>query len=180
MDVASGALTQLSRGAEVDTNPFFSPDGKRIAYQSDRGGHLEVWVMNADGSGARALTRSGVTGHFMRWTRDGGGVVFRCPCGGKPQTLRVPLDGGEPEPLGDVAGGSHSSFSPDFSLVMDVVGHKTLWVSPLRSGKPGPVFEFDDPDSRIDYPVWSPDGRFVLFDRFRPEGGDIWMMERFE
>ena len=136
--------------------------------------------MNADGSAARPLTRVGVTGHFMRWTRDGGAIVFRCPCGGKPQTLRVGLDGGEPQPVGDVAGGSHSSFSPDFSRIMDVVGHKTLWVSPLRSGKPGRVFEFDDADSRIDYPVWSPDGRFVLFDRFRPEGGDIWMMERFE
>jgi Tol biopolymer transport system component len=29
-------------------------------------------------------------------------------------------------------------------------------------------------------PAWSPDGRWVLFDRFRPQGGDIWMMEGFE
>jgi hypothetical protein len=42
------------------------------------------------------------------------------------------------------------------------------------------VFEFDDPDARIDYPVWSPDGRWVLFDRFRPQGGDIWLMENLE
>ncbi len=179
-DVVSGVLTQLTKSKAVDTNPAFSPDGKRIAYQSDQGGHLEVSVMSADGSGARPLTRVGVTGHFLRWTRDGQAVVFRCPCGGKPQTLEVGLDAGEPQPVGEVAGGSHMSFSPDSSLVMDVVGHKTLWVSPLRSGKPVPVFEFDDGNSRIDYPSWSPDGRFVLFDRFRPEGGDIWMMEGFE
>jgi Tol biopolymer transport system component len=180
VDVASGALTQLTKGDAVDTNPFFSPEGKRIAYQSDQGGHLEVWVMSADGSGARPLTRVGVTGHFLRWTLDGKAIVFRCPCGGRPQTLQVGLDGGEPQTFGEVAGGSHLSFSPDFSLVMDVVGHKTLWVSPLRPGKPAPVFEFDDADSRIDYPVWSPDGRWVLFDRFRPQGGDIWVLERFE
>jgi len=72
------------------------------------------------------------------------------------------------------------SFSPDFSLIMDVVGHKALWVSPLRSGKPEKVFAFDEPDARIDYPVWSPDGRWVLVDRFRPEGGDIWLMEGIE
>jgi hypothetical protein len=69
------------------------------------------------------------------------------------------------------------SFSPDFSRIIDVVGHKTLWVSPLQDGSPEPAFEFDDPDARIDYPVWSPDGRWVLFDRFRPQGGDVWMMD---
>ncbi len=41
------------------------------------------------------------------------------------------------------------------------------------------MFEFEDPDVPIDYPVWPPDGRWVLFDRFRPHGGDIWL-ERFE
>jgi TolB protein len=179
-DVASGVLTQLTKSEAVDTNPAFSPDGKWIAYQSDQGGHLEVWVMSADRSDARSLTRVGVTGHFLRWTREGRAVVFRCPCGGKPQTLEIGLDAGEPQPVVEVAGGSHMSFSLDSSLVMDVVGHKTLWVSPLRFGKPAPVFEFDDGNSRIDYPSWSPDGRFVLFDRFRPEGGDIWMMEGFE
>src|SRR5437870_10381367 len=50
------------------------------------------------------------------------------------------------------------------SLAMDVVNHKSLWVSPLEGGKPEKVFEFEDPDSRIDYPVWSPDGRWVLFE----------------
>jgi len=64
---------------------------------------------------------------------------------------------------------------------MDVVAHKVLWISPLSGGgKPEKVFEFDDADSRIDYPVWSPDGKWILFDRFRPQGGDIWMMEDFE
>jgi Tol biopolymer transport system component len=56
---------------------------------------------------------------------------------------------------------------------MDVAGHKVLWVSPLDGGSPEKVFEFDDPDARIDYPVWSPDGQWILFDRFRPQGGDI-------
>ncbi len=60
---------------------------------------------------------------------------------------------------------------------MDVVGPKTLWVSPFAGEEPEEIFQFDDPDARIDYPVGSPDGRFVLFDRFRPRGGDVWMLE---
>ena len=74
---------------------------------------------------------------------------------------------------------------------MDVLGHKALWVSPISSssalgtGNSKPetaklVFEFKDKDVRIDYPVWSPDGKWILFDRFRPQGGDIWMIESFE
>jgi hypothetical protein len=119
-------------------------------------------------------------GHFLRWTSDGKHVVFRCPGGGTPLTLRVSRDGGAPEPIPRVEGGAHMSFSPDQSRILDVVGHKTLWVSPLRGGSPKPVFEFDDPDVRIDYPVWSPDGRHVLFDRFLPQGGDVFILEDFE
>ena len=163
-------------------NPFFSPDGKLIAYNSDHSGRPEVWVMNADGSEPRQLTDVGlgVMGHFMRWAPSGDAVVFRCQCGGSPMTMQVGLDGGAPETLAEVVGGSHMSFSPDHSRIMDVIGHKALWVSPLNDEKPEKVFEFADPDVRIDYPVWSPDGHWVLFDRFKPRGGDIWLMDHFE
>lgn len=182
VEVESGELQQLTKADSVDVNPFFSPDGEMIAYNSDQSGRPEVWVMNADGSNARQLTDVGLglMGHFMRWQPGSDAVIFRCPGGGNPVTMKVRLDGSDPEPLPEVAGGSHMSFSPDHSRIMDVIGHKALWVSPLDGGKPEKVFEFDDPDVRIDYPVWSPDGRWILFDRFRPQGGDIWMMEHFE
>ena len=180
VDVVTGALRQATRTPSIDINPVFSPDGRSIAFQSDRSGRLEVWVMNVDGSEPRQLTRVGVTGHFLRWTRDGRGVVFRCPGGGKPVSMQVPLDGAEPGPLPEVTGGSHMSFSPDGASIMDVLAHKTLWVSPLRGGAPARVFAFEDPEVRIDYPVWSPDGRWVLFDRFRPQGAAIWSLAGLE
>ena len=179
VEVASGSLKPLTSTTSIDVNPFYSPDGKLIAYVSDQSGRPEVWLMQADGSGARQLTDVGVMGHFLRWNRDNK-IIFRCPGDGKPHTMEISIDGSEPQVLAEVVGGSHMSLSPDQSMIMDVIGHKTLWVSPLVSGKPGKVFEFDDPDVRIDYPVWSPDGKWVLFDRFRPQGGDIWMMENIE
>jgi Tol biopolymer transport system component/predicted Ser/Thr protein kinase len=181
VEIANGTLRQLTSNSSVNGNPFYSPDGKLIAYQSDQSGRLEVWVMNADGSNQRRLTNVGVSGHFMRWADDGSSIVFRCPCNGKPATMTVSLSGGEPRPFaGTMLGGSHMSFSPDHTRIMDVVGHKILWVSPVNGGKPEKVYEFPDPDVRIDYPVWSPDGRWVMFDRFRPQGGDIWVMNGAE
>jgi Tol biopolymer transport system component/predicted Ser/Thr protein kinase len=181
VDLATSTLTPLTSDPALDINPFFSPDGRNIAFQSDRSGRLEVWVMRSDGNEQRQLAKIGVMGHFLRWSRDGENVIFRCPCGGKPQSYQVSLKGDDPVPLNsEIVGGSHMSFSPDYSLIMDVVGHKTLWVSPVTAGKPVKIYEFPDGVSRIDYPVWSPDGKWVLFDRFRPQGGDIWEIEDFE
>jgi Tol biopolymer transport system component len=180
VEVATGELKPLSATASIDVNPFYSPDGKLIAFNSDASGRPEVWIMNADGTDARQLTDVGVMGHFLRWSKNGNSVIFRCPGHGTAQTLEAPIDGGSPKVLCEVAGGAHMSLSPDYSRIMDVINHKVLWVSPVNSGKPEKAFEFDNPDVRIDYPVWSPDGKWVLFDRFKPQGGDVWLMENIE
>jgi Tol biopolymer transport system component len=179
VDVETGELEQLTSSESVNVNPFYSPDGKMIAYNSDQTGRPEVWVMNSDGSGQRQLGDTGVMGHFLRWSRESDAVIYRSPRGGDPRTVRHGLDG-TVEFLPEVVGGAHMSLSPDHTRIMDVAGHKVLWVSPLNGGTPEKIFEFDDQDARIDYPVCSPDGRWILFDRFRPQGGDIWMMENFE
>jgi len=178
VEVSSGTLRRLTSNSGMNVNPFFSPDGTFIAYQSDQSGRLEVWVMNPDGSNPRQLSNAGVSGHFMRWS--GRELIFRCPCGGKPAVMKVSVEGGEPQPFAEIMGGAHMSFSPDRSRIMDVAGHKVLWASPVNAGKPEKVYEFPDPDVRIDYPVWSPDGKWVLFDRFRPQGGDIWVLSGLE
>jgi len=179
-DFDGETLTQLTFGEGLNINPFFSPDGRSIAFQSDRDGRMELWVMSAGGSGVRQLTTIGVIGHFLRWSADGSRIVFRAPERTKSRSMSVALEGGDPEPTPEVAGGAHMSFSPDHTRIIDVVGHRTLWVSPLDGEAPSQLFTFDDAESRIDYPVWSPDGKWILFDRFLPRGGDIWTIEQFE
>jgi uncharacterized protein (TIGR01244 family) len=59
VDVATGAATKLAPHTQpyLDETPAYFPDGTRVAFQSNRTGRMEVWIMNADGSGATQLTK---------------------------------------------------------------------------------------------------------------------------
>jgi Tol biopolymer transport system component len=59
-----------------DSMPDFSPDGRRIAFTSNRDRQGEIYVMNADGSGQRRLTRRGGDDWAPRFSPDGGQIAF--------------------------------------------------------------------------------------------------------
>ena len=178
VDVETGELQQLTQDAALDQNPFYSPDGQSIAYQSDLDGRLEVWVMGADGTGPRKISSTGTGGHFMVWADDGSAIYHRLAGPTGSVLARQALDGGEPEILSQTTGtGSHTTLSPDRSTILDVTGHKSLRTYPVAPGQAAVVFEFEDPDIRIDYPAWSHDGRWVYFDRADYQGSDIWLLE---
>lgn len=78
LPIAGGNATRISSGAAWDIQPRFSPDGKQIAYTSDRAGGNNLWRMNRDGSGAVQVTKesfrllnNGV------WTPDGQYLIGR-------------------------------------------------------------------------------------------------------
>ena len=57
MPIAGGTPTRIAEGLAYEQQPRFSPDGKRIAFTSDRGGGDNIWIMNVDGSGKHQLTK---------------------------------------------------------------------------------------------------------------------------
>jgi imidazolonepropionase-like amidohydrolase/Tol biopolymer transport system component len=57
MPVTGGTPKRIAEGLAWDVQPRFSPDGTRIAFTSDRGGGDNIWVMNADGSDKRQVTK---------------------------------------------------------------------------------------------------------------------------
>ncbi len=57
MPIAGGTPTRIAEGLAWEVQPRFSPDSSRIAFTSDRGGGDNIWVMNADGSDKRQVTK---------------------------------------------------------------------------------------------------------------------------
>jgi len=62
--------------ASDNTAPDWSPDGKMIAFDSDRDGDLDVFVVNADGSGLRKVIDTGINDYFPDWSPDGRQILF--------------------------------------------------------------------------------------------------------
>jgi eukaryotic-like serine/threonine-protein kinase len=179
VDIDTGILKQLTNRPASDINPFYSPDGLYIAFQSDQEGRLEPWTMLSDGTQMKRIASMDVGIHFMLWNETGTELIVRTSSVNPPGLWSIPVSGGEPYFFLKPAGGAHISFSPDNSLIMDVVDHRVLWVTPIDGGNPVKIFEFDDPEIRIDYPSWSPDGNYVIFDHYRPSGGNIWLLNGF-
>lgn len=78
MPIAGGRATRLTSGMAWDMQPRWSPDGKKIAFTTDRGGTDNAWLMNADGSGARPVTQE--ADRFTNspaWSPDGEWIVVR-------------------------------------------------------------------------------------------------------
>ncbi|TMJ20269.1 MAG: amidohydrolase [Alphaproteobacteria bacterium] len=78
MPIGGGTPTRITSGLAFDMQPRFSPDGRLIAFTSDRGGGDNIWVMNTDGSGARAITRE--TFRLLNaptWSADGQYIAAR-------------------------------------------------------------------------------------------------------
>ena len=57
MPISGGKAVLLAGGMASEVQPRFSPDGKLISYTSDKNGGDNIWVMNTDGSGKRAITK---------------------------------------------------------------------------------------------------------------------------
>ena len=57
MPIAGGQSTRIAEGLAWEVHPRFSPDGKRIAFTSDRGGGDNIWIMNRDGSDKKQVTK---------------------------------------------------------------------------------------------------------------------------
>jgi Tol biopolymer transport system component len=92
----SGELTRLTRDPAIDQRPSLSADGRRIAWETNRGGNFEVWVKDLASGQEKGLTSSPLREHMPAVSRDGSKVAYDAHDGEKVTVLVTSFDGGEP------------------------------------------------------------------------------------
>jgi Tol biopolymer transport system component len=156
-----------------DARPSYSPDGRRVAFSSSRGGVPNIWVCNSDGSDPVALTSlAGETG-TPRWSPDGKRIVFDSKAEGDWNLYVIDAEGGvprrlTPEPSSDWMGrwsrdGQWIYFSSDRS------GSLELWKLPDAGGPAVQVTRNGGLDAAESW-----DGRHLYFTKDIRSG--IWRM----
>jgi len=107
-------LKKLTRSFGIDVSPVFSPDGKKIAFVSDRGGSPQVYIMNAGGKGRpKRVTFEGNYNTSPAWSPDGRAIAYVGRVNGKNQIFVVKFDGTDLRQLTNVGNNEEPSFSPD-------------------------------------------------------------------
>lgn len=167
-------VTRLTfNGPGEDRGSSWSPDGERIAFHSAQGpseggpGHsaLEIFTMNADGSGVTRLTDNVFQDSLPAWSPDGSEIAFTSNRdGGDFEIYVMNADGSNPTRLTSSPGeDAHPMWSPDGSQIAfhsRRTGNLDIFVmnadgSGVRQVTDTETFEF--------FPVWSPDGSKIGF-----------------
>jgi Tol biopolymer transport system component len=119
----------------------FSPDGRHVAFVSDRSGSQQVWVASLDGSGLRSLTRFELaTLNVGSFAPDGQTVVFDATLGGNADVYSIRVDGSGLKRLTD---SQAIEIDPEWSrdgrwiyYTSNASGTHTIWKLPTAGGLP--------------------------------------------
>ena len=163
----SGEPRQLTSGGRSDSSPRWSPDGRWLAFVSNRDGedekaHGELYVLPADGGEPRRLTQGEEDVEAIAWSPDSRRIAF---------ARRVRGEAYEEE---DERRRAPRRFTRVF-YKLDGVGwigdrRKHLFVVDLESGDER---RLTDGDCENDEPAWSPDGRSLVFTSMRDDRWDV-------
>jgi dipeptidyl aminopeptidase/acylaminoacyl peptidase len=151
-----------------------SNDGHKLVYTSTASGRPNLWLMNADGTGAHQLVTNNDRQSGTRFTHDDSAVVYSQDRGGNEyyDIYEVPVAGGEPRNLTNTPDTSETvnEFSPDGTLLAIGVKQKAtpatnLAVMQWPSGSIRQLTHEADPKASWSEDAWSPDGRFLYATR---------------
>ncbi|MDQ4128945.1 MAG: hypothetical protein M3151_13530, partial [Actinomycetota bacterium] len=161
----AGRPVRLTRDAGADRQPVVSPDGKRIAFASDRDGDFDIYVMKTAPEGRRNrpvnLTDNASFDFAPDWSPDGETIAFAGGSQGAREiyvTKAVPRGAGPPQNLtSNVADDSDPTWSADGEMIAfasDRSGDGEIWR--MRADGTDPTNLTNSPNSEDLQPSWLP------------------------
>jgi len=169
LDLARGIRTRLTFGPVFNAFPVWSPDGKWIAYSSQRNGHDYIYRRLSNGSGAEeVLLQDDQPLVATDWSSDGKFLLYaRGPLSAKGQEIwALPL-GGDRKPVvvvphGDSSFATQGMLSPDgrwLAYSSNESGQPEVYVVPFLGGQG----KWQVSQSGGAYPVWGKDGKSLYY-----------------
>jgi Tol biopolymer transport system component/DNA-binding winged helix-turn-helix (wHTH) protein len=160
-------LTRLTFDEGLQTEPTWSPDGRYIAYSSDRGGKFDIWVQQVSGGNPVQVTKGPGQNWEPDWSPDGKYIAYRSE-EGDGGIFVIPALGGTGLERKIASFGYHPQWSPDSSQVlfgMDFtqLGSNRFFVEPLDGGPPHEVLADFLSQNKLpaSTAAWYPDGKRI-------------------
>ena len=180
-----GAAIRLTGDQQDETDPSWSPDGSRLAYQGDLDGSA-VYVINADGSGEKRLSPTPGLDVTPSWSPDGTKIIYArlysAPQPDVPPMTDLRIMNADGTDDHSILANTMFSVEPRWS-----VNNKIVFMS-LMSGPDLEIFTMDSDGTNLRQltsvatnadPAWSPDGMRISFGSDREGGGklDVFLMD---
>jgi Tol biopolymer transport system component len=177
-----GAQIQLTRGDDHNANPAWSPDGARIAYNSNRSGvgeaDFDLWIVAEDVSSSVQVTRGRAVDTDPSWSPDGRRLAYESDAGGSIDIWTVGVDGSNPVRLTSAPGeDADPAWSPDgakIAFTSSRDGNREIYV--MNADGSGQQRLTVNPDADR-HPSWAPDGSRIAFDSDRSGNFEIYIVD---
>ncbi len=168
-------MTQLTVDPAPDSAPRWSPDGREMAFRSQRSGNREIWILPIAGGAPRQLTDDPAEDSVPAWSPDGDEIAFISRRGGSRDVWIVSAEGGEPRQFTAHAA---SEYFPLWSRDGSWLLFQSSRMNPLRFFRKqlegGEVLPIGTGPGQE--PRWSSDGDTLYFPGWAERAGNLWAL----